>query len=142
MSFWRKRYSPDISVAEIQARIRGFVYDSQIPNPQEVSSFLGCSAISEEVNDKEEEESDLRVGRISSLIPILYALSHAMAQGTVAHQKESAEQEIPSEAWKATQKIFTQIATNTLVGAISQLVDLGLLNMPPRKRKSVWKKNR
>jgi hypothetical protein len=142
MNFWRKHPSPDISVSEIQARIRGFVYDSQIPNPQEVSSFLGCSAISEEVNNKEEEESDLRVGRISPLIPILYALSHAMAQGTVAHQKEVAQEEIPSEAWKATQKIFTQIATNTLVGAISQLVDLGMLNMPSRKRSSIWKKNR
>jgi hypothetical protein len=142
MSFWRKNYSADISVAEIQARIRGFVYDSQIPNPQEISSFLGCSAISEEVNNKEEEESDLRVGRISPLIPILYALSHAMAQGTVAHQKEVAQEEIPSEAWKATQKIFTQIATNTLVGAISQLVDLGMLNMPSRKRSAIWKKNR
>jgi hypothetical protein len=141
MNFWRKTKDYNISVTEIQSRIRGFIYDSQIPEPEAIASFLGCSAISDEVNEKESEESDIRVERISKLIPILYAFSHAMSQGVVSYQVDDAPGEMPSAAWKATQKVFTQIATNTLVGAIAQLVDLELLQLPRVKRKLRWKRN-
>ena len=142
MNIWRKTKEHDISITEIQSRIRGFIYDSQIPDAENIASFLGCSAISEELNEKEEEESDIRVERISKLIPILYAFSHAMSQGVVSYQVEDSKGEIPSAAWKATQKVFTQIATNTLVGAIAQLVDLGFLEVPRVNRKLRWKRTK
>jgi len=94
--------------------------------------------LSEELVDKEEEESDARVSEVDHLIPIMYAYAHAMAEGLVSHQREhltDEEQEgIPSQAWHATQKVFTQVAMNSLLGTVSQLVDMGMLTVPRRKK--------
>lgn len=138
----RKRIEHDVSMSGLQARIRGFVYDSQIPNPQEIASYLGCSAISDDVEEREEQESERRVARIATMIPMLYAYAHSMAQATVAQQIEAADEKIPSSAWKATQKVFTQISLNTMVGAIAQLVDLDFLTVPKVKRRARWRRQK
>lgn len=137
----RRRKPPDydVSISGIQSRIRGFVYDSQVPDPQALASYLGCSAISDDVEEREEQESERRVKRIAALMPMLYAYAHSMAEATIAHQLDMSEEKIPSAAWKATQKVFTQIALNTMVGALAQLVDLDFLRVPKVKRKVRWK---
>lgn len=135
-----RRKSHDISVAEIESRLRGFVYDSQVSEANQIASHIGCSNISEDVEEREEEESDIRVARISHLTPILYVLAHAMAEGTVAYQRSLADdKDLPSDAWKITQRVFTQVAVNTLVGALAQLVDLGFIEVSKKKKWWLWK---
>lgn len=135
----RKTSEYDVSISGIQSRIRGFIYDSQVPDPHLLASYLGCSAISDEVEEREEEESNRRVKKIAVLMPMLYAYAHSMAEATIAHQLEMSQEKIPSAAWKATQKVFTQIALNTMVGAIAQLVDLDFLKVPQVKKRVRWK---
>lgn len=134
---WRKKKRKDITLSDITSRIRGFILDSQVTDADHISVLLGCSVISDEIADKEEEESDYRVARVEHLIPVMYAYAHAMAEGVVEHQRDHIDEEdiagIPTEAWLATRKAFTQIAMNSLLGAISQLVDMGFLDTPKRK---------
>jgi hypothetical protein len=136
----KKPESPEITLAEITNRIRGYVLDSQISGGHEISLLIGCSPISDEVAYMEEEQSDARVSRITHLIPILYAYAHTLSEGMVESQRAGAEDSeedfgIPSAAWATTRKVFTQIAFSALLGAISQLVDMGFLDTKKNSKK-------
>lgn len=141
--FWEKKAdSSEVTPAEIQARLRGFILDSQIHNPHDIAVILGCSASSDEVQEKEEEESDKRVERISYLVPLIYAQSHALAEGSMEFQRASLEStlskeqvEILSEVWIESRKLMEQVSMAALMGSISQMVDMGLLQIPKQHRR-------
>jgi hypothetical protein len=128
---WLKK--KDITLNDITNRIRGFILDSQIQNGHELSLMLGCTTLSEDVQEREEEESDKRVEKIQYLIPILFAHVHLLAEGAVDFQKANAPEElaeIPEEIWRESRKMMEQASLTALMGSISQLVDMGLLDIP------------
>jgi hypothetical protein len=106
-----------------------------------MSVIMGCTPISDEVAEHEEEDSEDRVSKIDHLIPILYAFAHTMAEASVEHQlahlednsededTESLLSQLPPEVWEASQHMFTQISMSTLIGTISQLVDMGFIRI-------------
>ena len=86
---------------------------------------------------KQEEESDKRVSRISYLIPLLYAHSHAIAEGATEYHKDNIQEElknIPNELWLESRRTLEQLSMSSLMGSISQLVDMGLLEIPKERR--------
>lgn len=134
---WFKRRSPDLTMTEVNSRVRGFLLDSQINNAHEISLILGCAAQSEELAEKEEEESDKRLERISHLVPILYAQAQTLSQGTIEYQRTNLPDsigKIPDPIWWDSRKLLEQVSVAALLGAISQLVDMGLLEIPKRYR--------
>jgi hypothetical protein len=138
--FWDNRRNYEPSMAEISSRLRGFILDSQIHNAHEIAILLGCSISSIEVMEKEEEESEKRVERISYLFPIIYAHSHALAEGAIEIQKGAMKDapgvpEIPLEIWQESRKLMEQVSVASLLGTVSQLVDLGLLEIPKHKKR-------
>jgi hypothetical protein len=135
--FGRNKKKKSIPMHEFSERLRGFILDSQIQEAHELSVMLGCSVISEEVAEKEEQESDKRVDKISYLFPLMFQHSHVLAEGAVEYQrkvlKDSAK--FPDEVWAFSRKMMEQIAVAALVGSISQLVDMGLLEVPKKVEK-------
>lgn len=136
MAWWSKKSSTkEMSLGEISSRLRGFLLDSQIQHAHEISLILGCATTSEEVAEKEEEESEKRTDRISYLIPVLYAQASALAQGSIEFQRSHLPEEfkaLPDEMWWDSRKLLEQISVAALMGSISQLVDMGLLEIPRR----------
>lgn len=141
--FWEREPRNELSIAEINARLRGFILDSQINNAHEIAVILGASISSEEVLEKEEEESDKRVERIAYLTPLIFAQAHALAEGAAEFQKmnlkditeESGESfTVPDEVWIESRKLMEQVSISALMGAISQFVDMGLLQIPKVRR--------
>lgn len=134
----KKKKKTDVTIAEVTARLRGFILDSQVQNGHELSVILGCSAISNEVAEKEEEESDKRTEKISYLVPMLYAHAHALSEGAVEYQRSQAPKELkdlPDDVWWDSKNMMTKLAVSALLGSVSQLVDMGLLEIPKRKKK-------
>lgn len=134
---WFKKNSPNISISEINSRVRGFLYDSQMDNAYDISLILGCAPISSEVAEKEEEESEKRMDNISYLMPLLYAQAQALAQGSIEYQRTSVPESLsslPDELWWESRKLLEQISSAAMMGAIAQLVDMGLLEIPKRFR--------
>lgn len=135
----KKKNKKDIwTINDVSAKLREFILDSQIQNAHELSVILGCGRISDELAEKEEEESDKRVERISHLIPLLFAHAHALAEGSIEYQKSNLPPELKSlsdEMWIESRKLMEQIAMSALVGSVSQMVDLGLLKLPKEKKK-------
>jgi len=135
--FGKKKAKKLASIAEVSARLRGFVLDSQIQDGHELSVILGCSAMSDELQQREEEESDKRVAKIEHLVPLLYAYAHSLAEGAIELQKQSIPEELkglPEEIWWESRKMMEQVSLSALLGSISQLVDMGLVAIPKRKQ--------
>jgi hypothetical protein len=134
----KKKQPSSVSTLDVTSRIRGFILDSQIQNAHELSVILGCSAISEEVQEREEEESDKRVERIDYLIPLLYAHTHLLAEGAVEYQKSNVTGDLkglPDEIWWESRKMMEQVSLSAIMGSISQLIDMGLLEVPRKHKK-------
>lgn len=134
----KRKKSIELGLAEITNRVRGFVLDSQVENAHELSVILGCSAISDEVQEREEQESEKRVEKINYLVPMVYAHAHALAEASVEFQKSNAGPDmksIPDELWWESRKMMEQISMAAIVGSISQLVDMGLLEVPKKRKK-------
>jgi len=130
-----KKPRADLTMAEISTRMRGFLLDSQINNAHEISLILGCAAESDELMEKEEEESEKRLERISHLIPLLYAHAQSLSQGAVEYQRSNLPTsmgKLPDTVWWDSRKLLEQVSVAALLGAISQLVDMGLLEIPKR----------
>jgi hypothetical protein len=137
----KKSKSTSETLTEISARLRGFILDSQIQNAHELAVILGCSAISEDVQEREEEESEIRLERISHLVPLLYAQAHALSEGAVEYQKTNLPdglKDIPNDIWMESRKMMEHVSLAALLGSVSQLVDMGLLELPKKKRKKKW----
>lgn len=135
MFFNKKRITPDISLSEINARLRAFIMDSQIQDGHELAVILGCSILSEELQIHEEQESDKRLDRIEHLTPLLYAFAHTLAEGATDFQRANISDELknlPDEIWWESRKVMEQMSLSVLMGAISQLVDMGLIDLPKR----------
>lgn len=133
----KKKQQETFTLAEVSSRLRGFILDSQVQNAHELSVILGCSAISDEVAEREEEESDKRVEKILHLMPLLYAHAHSLADGTVEYQRMKSEgklKDIPEELWHESRTMMTNLAVSVLVGSISQLNDMGFIEIPRRKK--------
>jgi len=134
---WNKKKNSRMTLRDIPSRIKGFILDSQVNDADHISLLLGCSPVSEDVAERELEESDDRVSRVDHLIPVMYAYCHTMADGIVEHQQAHASTEeleqIPQAAWGATRKVFSQVALNSMLGAVSQMVDLGLITVNNKK---------
>lgn len=134
---FKKKPTPAPTLAELTARLRGFIMDSQIQNGHELSVILGCSAMSEELQVHEEQESDKRLEKISHLVPLLYAYSHTLAEASVEYQRSSLPEELkdlPDEVWWESRKMMEQVSLSVLMGAVSQLIDMKLLNVPKDKK--------
>lgn len=134
---FKKKRPKDVTLGELNSRLRGYILDSQIQNGHELSVLLGCTSLSDEVAEREEEESDKRLERISYLVPLLYAYSHTLSEGAVEYQRQNlpAElKELPDELWTASRRMMEQVTMSALMGAVSQLIDMGLLEVP-RKMK-------
>lgn len=138
----KKKSKLPTTIPEVTQRIREFILDSQIPNGHEAAVELGCSVISDELADREDAESDKRLERISYLTPIVYSFAHLLSEASIEYNRHSVgerEAEIPDEIWDYSRKLFEEVATAALLGGTSQLVDMGLLEVP-RKRKLKWPK--
>lgn len=125
----------EVSVQDIASRIRAFILDSQIENPHELAVILGCSHISEEVAEMEEDASDERIERIEYLSPFILFFAKTLAEGLVESQRtEVPPEEVPNDVWINTKRLIEHTATSALLGTITQMVDLGLLKIPKGKR--------
>ena len=134
----RNKKKDELTLADVTNRLRGFILDSQIQNAHELSVILGCSPLSDELQEKEEEESDNRVDKIGSLIPLLYAHAHVLAEGAVEFQRSNVKNDVlknlPDEMWWESRKLMEQMALSVLLGSVSQLVDMGLLTVTKKRR--------
>lgn len=124
-------------LSDISNRLRAFVLDTQLPDAHEIAVILGCSVISDEVAEREEEESDKRLERIAHMIPLIYAHAHTISEGTIALQRQTLEDadKVPDEIWEATRQMVEKVSLATTLATVSQIVDMGFVKLPKKRKK-------
>lgn len=144
--FFRKKkpaeLDSDMLMAEIMYRMRGMFLDSQLQDAFALSVIAGASYVSDEVAEREQQDSDKRFSRIEYLMPLIVAQCYQVAKATTElHRTKmgSDSNEAPDEYWDYYFSRSHQIAIASVTGAICQLVDIGLLSLGPIVPRSVKK---
>ncbi len=145
MRWFKKKkatFDPDMLNAEIMYRMRGMFLDSQLEDAFALSVIAGASYVSDEVAEKERQDSDKRVEKIAYLMPLIGAQTYQVAKAiTELHKTKMGPEakEAPDEYWEFYFARSHQIAIASVIGAISQLVDIGLVSLGPIIPRSVKK---
>ena len=121
----------------ISTILRWFLYDSDIvDNINDLAEALGLSRVSEEGDDKEREESDVRIEKLEPLVPFIDLISDAAASSMAAyHMAEMLNVgEIDESDEDALLKnemminLYKAVAFAAIVGALSIGFELGILD--------------
>ena len=130
--FWSNKKARDSRprMIDVESHIRELLFDSQIQDANEISLLLGSKPISEELLEKEEEESDHRVAHVEHLLPLLHSYATLISDGVIQLQKKDPEVEnIPETFWKLTSKLLESVSLNILIGTLSQLHNLEMIEI-------------
>jgi len=137
----KPKYAQITSINQVKAHLREFILDSQIPDGDAISEDLGCAPLSDELWEKEIDESERRIAQISYLTPLLYGYSALFSEAFVSTipipeiiQNNPQSEKLIKEITNNTKKLFEDAMAHLLVGSVSQMVDLGLLEMPKGKK--------
>lgn len=137
--FFKKKRSKEIDLdalnAEVMFRLRGLFLDSQLEEAFALSVIAGTTMVSDEVAAHEQEQSDKRVARILHLLPLIHTHAYSIAKATVTLYRTKVDNgdELPEEVWEMMFQINEQIAIAAVMGSLSQIVDLDLLTVGPRR---------
>lgn len=112
--------------------LRWALYDLSIEDPNEIAVSLGLNPVSEEGNNKEIEDSEIRLSYLDELIPYIDVISELNAKVVVANQVRdlpSWESNPPSEEEiEAMGSFYKAIGFSALVTAFSSGIQLDILH--------------
>jgi hypothetical protein len=138
--FKKKKYKfdEDALVAEIMYRIRALFLDSQLKDAFALGVIAGTTYVSDEVAEMEQRASDERVEKIAHLFPLIFAQTYSIAKATTELQRTKmgdAAKELPDEFWDHFAATNQELTIAAVVGNLSQMVDLHLISVGPRRPK-------
>jgi hypothetical protein len=143
MRWFKKKPSEldeDQLMAEIMYRIRGMFLDSQLEEAFALSVIAGASYVSDDIAEKEQEDSDKRVHRIAYLLPLMTAQTYQIAKATTDLHRTKMGQEgetAPEGYWDFYFDRAHQLTLASVIGSVAQMVDIGLLSLGPIKPKGI-----
>ena len=123
--------SKDIPLSHLT---RWFLYDSGLIEPNELVSRLGLNPVSDEGNAKEEEDSDIRLANIDSLLPFLNIISDITADVITNLQVKDIEESGDEDARQAVHEMtimrhmYKVVALSALVSGFASAKELGLIS--------------
>lgn len=142
MSWFKKKEkkNPELTLdaltTEVMARIRGLYLDAQFKEAFALSVLSGTSMVSDEVAEMEEAASDKRVKKVEHLTPLIIAQTFAIAKSHMELEKTNMTgdiSQVPEEVWSHMVTHNHQMMLGAVLGSISQMVDLQLLSVGPRR---------
>ena len=123
----------ELSKIPLNTLYRWYMYDLDFPEPNAYAHVFDLTPVSEEGDDKERQDSDLRMDNLASLIPFIRLYASINSNYMYEIQKptmlaipgvtEAALQE-QSESLK---KLYYQITLAGLVSMMSSAIELGIV---------------
>lgn len=135
----KPKFTKISTLAQAKGQIKEFILDTQMPDGHQVAQMFGYPPVSDEVAEKEEEESDRRLDTVAHLFPLLY--SYAGMVSEVISKRLAVSGELQSKGLTpmqkeallaiqdATRELLEDALSQALVGSVSQLVELELLKV-------------
>lgn len=134
MSWFKRLFNREPEIEIISSEIpmstilRWYLYDTGLADPNELAEYLGLNNVSEEGNDKEVQDSQLRLSSITTLLPYIDVISTISAETFSALHYLNNDEERDEEFEGRQKVVFKAIAMSTLIGALSIGVDIGMVD--------------
>jgi hypothetical protein len=133
-------FTRDIPLSTI---LRWYVYDTELGEPNEVAEILGLNRASEEGDEKEREDSDVRMDNIEYLLPYLNAMSDIAADVITGVQVDEIKKDNPDNAEEIERELDTMrvlykvVSLSAIIGAFSSAMEIGLIE-PGDIQRTEW----
>lgn len=128
--FRKKKHEIGIETSEIPMTtlFRWFLYDTGLDDANKLAELVGLNRVSEEGDAKEQEESDIRLSRLYSLMSYIDAISDMTADTFVAMQEGKDPDGLTDEETEASRIIYKAVGMSTLIGALSIGLHIGIVD--------------
>lgn len=123
----------EMSKVPLTTLYRWYMYDMNDESPNAHAGVFDITPVSEEGDEKEREESDIRTERLADLIPFINLYANMNAQYIFEMQKKDlVESQVISaekldEDHASLKKLYKQITFSGLLTMLSSALELGLL---------------
>ena len=128
----KKKDRIPVETVPLPVLIRQVIYDSMLMPTEDIANALGLPPISDEVADMEEQASEERLERFSSLIPFIDSHADMISKiATSAYLLEDSDEEakIKVDEVEDLTKLFRLVALSSSLSCVSTLFNLGLVEM-------------
>lgn len=136
--FRRKKTNPfDIELIKkdipLTTIARWYIYDTELAEPNEIAELLGMTNVSEEGDEKERADSDIRLQNIDYLLPYLDAIAKIGADVITSIQVKEITEKNPQDKEEIEREVGTMsvlyrvIGMAAILGSFSTAMELGLI---------------
>lgn len=116
--------------------VRWYLYDMEVIEPNKVAQQLGLAPVSKEVEEKELEESDIRMADLITFLPFIDSIAEINARVLVALQREKSQIMVDRSKGEMSLEVleqgltdsFRQISFTALAAAIAAGLSLGIIS--------------
>jgi hypothetical protein len=119
------------------------LYDLSIDNPNEIATMLGLTPVSAEGDEKEVEDSAIRLAALDEILPYIDIISELNAKVIVATQmrefSEDFESKLDEEEVEAMTEFYKAIGFSALVTAFSVGIELDIIHTHALSLGSIYK---
>lgn len=128
----RKHEENDKTEVPFSTIMRWALYDLAVESPNEVAVLLGLTPVSDEGDEKEEEDSHLRLAELEDLLPFIDIISELNAKIISSVQrrefKETEGIRVDSKDMSLMEDFYKTVGFSALVSAFSTAIELGIIH--------------
>ena len=112
--------------------IRNILYDSQVPDPELVAKYLGLTPLSDEVSDREYDESMNRLGKFIQIFNLIDShatlVARIMTASYLTSLSEEDSEKMTEEALQAMEITFATVSRASIVSCLTTMEDIGIIH--------------
>jgi hypothetical protein len=133
-------FTRDIPLSTI---LRWYIYDTELGEPNDVVEVMGLNKASEEGDEKEREDSEMRLDNIGYLMPYLDSMAEIAADVITAVQVDEITKDNPDNVEEIEREIGTMrvlykiVSLSAIMGAFASAMEIGLIE-PGDIQKTEW----
>jgi hypothetical protein len=133
-------FTRDIPLSTI---LRWYIYDTELGEPNDVVEVMGLNRASEEGDEKEREDSEMRLDSIGYLMPYLDSMADIAADVITAVQVDEITKDNPDNVEEIERELGTMrvlykiVSLSAIMGAFASAMEIGLIE-PGDIQKTEW----
>jgi hypothetical protein len=133
-------FTRDIPLSTI---LRWYIYDTELGEPNDVVEVMGLNRASEEGDEKEREDSEVRLDNIGYLMPYLDSMADIAADVITAVQVDEITKDNPDNVEEIERELGTMrvlykiVSLSAIMGAFASAMEIGLIE-PGDIQKTEW----
>jgi len=144
--FWKKKNSetkvliPDFEITSKEVPVstiaRWYLYDTELEEPNKIAQALGLTPVSDEGDETERKDSNIRLDRLEPFMNFINILSDINSSAMVAIQQKHLLEDHPEreealeEEKEMMLSLYKQVSFVAIFAALSSGLELGIISNP------------